>query len=97
VLAGLFSLALLAIGVESIAATVNRNKRCSRGVRRGKYGGCTDCIAEKERLKASQAVYARKRAIKKEATALRNAELRDLTTRLLSKSELYRQMYFAAI
>lgn len=95
-LGGLYSLVLLARGAELIAAAVKHNKRCSHGVRRGKDGGCTDCVAEEERRlaewKASQAVYERKQTIKKEAAALRNAELRALTTKWLSKSELYRQI-----
>lgn len=89
---GLSSLVLLARGAELIAAAVKRNKRCPHGIRRG----CDKCIAEEERRqaewKASQAVYERKKTIKREATALLNAELRALTTKWLSKFELYRQM-----
>jgi restriction system protein len=91
-LGGLSSLVLLARGAELIAAAVKRNRRCPHGMRRG----CEECVAEEERRqaewKASQAVYERKQTIKKEAKALLSAELRALTTKWLSRSELYRQM-----
>ena len=96
VFGGLFSLNLIVIGIASIATSVKQNKRCAYGVRRGKEGGCHDCLAEEERRltewKASQVVYDRLKAIKKDAMALRNSELRALTTKWLSRSELYHQM-----
>lgn len=96
VFGGWFLLFLIGIGIGSIVTSVKQNKRCAHGVRRGKDGGCHDCVAEEERRhaewKASQEVSQRLKTIKKDAIALRNAELCSLTTKWLSKSELYQQM-----
>ena len=96
VLGGVFSLGVVVVGLGSIADSVMRNKRCAHGVRRGKDGGCKDCIADEERRqaewKASYAIRERQKTIKKEAAALRNSELRALTNKWLSNSELYLQM-----
>lgn len=95
-LVGWSSLILLARCIELTFAAAKRNKRCPHGVRRGKDGGCDECVAEEGRRqaewKASQAVYERKQAIKKNAAALRNSELRSLTAKWLSRSDLYLQM-----
>jgi hypothetical protein len=82
--------------IEAVSAAAKRHKPCSHGVPRGKDGGCKDCIAEDElreaERRASQAAYERLKKIKKEATALRAAQLRELTNKWLSKPDLYLQM-----
>lgn len=87
---------LLVLGAGSLSASIKRNKRCAHGVRRGKDGGCQDCVADEERRnadwKARQAVQEQKNAIKKNAAALRASELNTLRRRWLSRSELYLQM-----
>lgn len=98
-------LGLVGIGYVfvSVSRVIKRNKRCAHGVRRGKDGGCENCIADEEKRKAdeerrhaewqaSHAVRERLATIKKEAAALRRAELHALTQRWLSRSELYLQM-----
>lgn len=97
IVVGLYlSFAGLVLLSGSVAAFVSRNKRCSHGVRRGKDGGCKDCVADEERRQAEweglSAVYEHKRNIKKEAAALCSSELRALTNKWLSRSELYLQM-----
>lgn len=96
VIGGFVSLGLVGTGVSSIATSIKRNKRCAHGIRRGKDGGCKECIADEERQqaewKASHATYERQKALKKEAAALRNSELHALTRRWLSRSEAYLQM-----
>jgi hypothetical protein len=96
VASSLLSVVALVFLSGSVATSIKRNKRCSHGVRRGKDGGCNDCIADEGRRqaewKASQALYEHKRNIKKEAAALRSSELRALTNKWLSRSELYLQM-----
>jgi|ERR1700687_981636 len=104
ILVGVF-LGLVGIGhaVVSISAVIKQNKRCAHGVRRGKNGGCEQCIAEEDRQKAdndlrlaewkaSHAVSERLKMIKKEAAGLRKSELHVLTQRWLSRAELYLQM-----
>jgi ssDNA-binding Zn-finger/Zn-ribbon topoisomerase 1 len=104
ILVGIF-FCLLGIGkaVVSISAVIKRNKRCAHGVRRGKDGGCEECIAGEEQRRAdeqrrqaewqaSHAVRERLKMIKKEAAALRNSERHALAQRWLSRSELYLQM-----
>lgn len=94
ILVGIY-LALVGIvkAIAAFSAQARRNRPCSHGVRRGKDGGCADCIAEDERReaerRASQAIYERLAKIKKEAAALRAAQLRDLTNKWLSKPDLY--------
>lgn len=82
--------------VAAALASAKRNKPCSHGIRRGKDGGCKSCIADDERRtaehRASQAAYERLANIKKEAKALRAAQLRELTNKWLSKPDLYLQM-----
>jgi restriction system protein len=93
ILIGLFGIARAFI---SISAVIQRNKRCAHGVRRGKDGGCEECRAAEEQRQAewqaSHAVSERLKMIKKVAAALRKSELRSLTQRWLSRSELYLQM-----
>lgn len=104
ILVGAF-LCLLGIGyaVVAMSAVIKRNKRCDHGVRRGKDGGCQECLAKEEQQRvdgerrqaewqASHAVHERLKTIKKEAAALRNCELHELTHKWLSRSELYLQM-----
>lgn len=104
ILVGIY-LSLLAIGqaVITVQAAIKRNKRCAHGVRRGKDGGCEECTLMEEQQRAvekrreaewavSHALHERLKTIKREAAALRNSELHDLTNKWLSKSELYLQM-----
>jgi hypothetical protein len=104
ILVGIFlSLLGIARAFISISAVIERNKRCAHGVRRGKDGGCEECIAGEEQRRAdeqrrqaewqaSHAVRERLKVIKKEAAALRNSERHALAQRWLSRSELYLQM-----
>ena len=65
-------------GIRSITIAVKRWKRCSHGVRRGKDGGCRQCIADEEHRQAEQRAYqARqdlKASIKRDASVLLAAE-----------------------
>lgn len=83
-------------GIRSITIAVKRWKRCSHGVRRGKDGGCRQCIADEEHRQAEQQAYqARqdlKASIKRDASVLLAAELNTLHKKWLSRSELYLQM-----
>jgi len=101
ILIGLCSgVALLILTVALIANAIERRKPCAHGVRRGKDGGCTACIAEEQsrlaeekRLQADwKAKEERKRQISSQARALRNLQLRTLRKRWLSNSERYFEM-----
>jgi ssDNA-binding Zn-finger/Zn-ribbon topoisomerase 1 len=92
-IAGWFSLVLLAKGVASVSGAIKRNKPCAHGIRRGKDGGCEDCVKEEARRqaewRATQSDYERKQRVRKEATALRRDELRSLTAKWLGRAESY--------
>jgi hypothetical protein len=88
VFGGLGSLFFLAKGIQIVVVWIRRYRPCAHAVRRGKDGGCQQCIVEAERQADSQ----RKLRIKNEAATLRKEELRTLTVRWMRNAELYRHL-----
>ncbi len=97
VVAGAYLCLIVVIHLVGLASVeIRRNRRCAHGVRKGKDGGCSECIAEEERRNAEwqarRAIQEQKNAIKKEAAALHASEFNNLKKKWLSRPELYLQM-----
>ena len=90
---------LLAAGIVAspyIQKRLEQRKPCAHGVRRGKRGGCQNCIKNEQQrqsdLEAQHAKRVREKKLKDTADALRASELTKLRKMWLSRSETYFEM-----
>jgi ssDNA-binding Zn-finger/Zn-ribbon topoisomerase 1 len=92
----IFLLVVGVIATPHITRMLKKRSPCAHGVRRGKEGGCQNCIEEEKQrradLEARKAQLVREREIKDRADTLRASELNKLRKMWLSRSETYFEM-----